>query len=81
MAANRALVTIGNGMGVTITMGTSGAYLAIQYIIFDSDDNVVGSIQGLQLTLGYSTMNNMVNAIRNAVQTNEVDSSLQVYVI
>ena len=83
MAANRAVVVYGGqGNGITLN-GAGGMYLT--YNKLDSNNNLLtcanGSVTGqYTLTLTYANLNNITSAIQNAIQTNESDPSLQVYV-
>jgi hypothetical protein len=81
MAVNHALATIGNGLGATLSPGSGTIDLDIQYGVLDSSDDVVGSIVGLSITLSYDNMAHIRAAIKAAVQANESDPTLRVYVV
>lgn len=75
--ANRALVST---MGSS-PLGSTPPVLVIGYLVINPSDVVVKLVQNFTVSLSYANMNNVTSAIQSAVQANENDASLQVYVI
>lgn len=80
MAANRAFVVPNSNTPLSTNPSPPRIVLSVLYYVLDSNDNLVTTLTSLNISLGYSQLNNVASAIQSAVQVQQNDSSLQVYI-
>lgn len=80
--ANRALAVpcTSEGGGACIHVTSSGPVLDITYIVLEPDNTVLKTVVQFSVPLTYDNLHGIDDTVRDAVQANESDSSLQVSV-